>query len=119
MSTVLVVDDEAELVELVSMVLEDGEVTVLTAYDGERALEIVREEHPDLVLTDVMTPRMGGLELTSLVLSNPDTRDTIVLLMTAGRLPIWEASGAAGMISKPFDIGDLVEMVHRHLDSAA
>lgn len=119
MSTVLVVDDEAEMVELVSMVLEDGEVDVLTANDGEQALEIVREEHPDLVLTDVMMPRMGGLELTDLMLRDPDTCDIIVLLMTAGRLPPWDTTGAAGMIQKPFDIGDLVETVHRHLGSAA
>ncbi len=119
MSTVLVVDDEAEMVELVSMILDDGEVTVLTAHDGVQALDIVREQHPDLVLTDVMMPRMGGIELTSLVLGDPDTRDTIVLLMTAGRLPQWDGTGAAGMVSKPFDIGDLVETVHRHLDSAA
>ena len=53
------------------------------------------------------------------MLRDPDTRDTIVVLMTAGRFPLWEASGAAGMISKPFDIADLVETVHRHLESAA
>ena len=119
MSTVLVVDDEAEMVELVSMLLDDGEVDVLTAYDGEQALGIVRREHPDLVLTDVMMPRMGGIELTDRVLHDPETRDTVVLLMTAGRFPLWEASGAAGMIHKPFDIADLVETVHRHLESAA
>ena len=52
------------------------------------------------------------------MLRDPDTRDTIVVLMTAGRFPLWEASGAAGMIHKPFDIADLVETVHRHLNTA-
>jgi hypothetical protein len=42
-----------------------------------------------------------------------------VVLMTSGRFPLWEASGAAGLLRKPFDIGDLVETVRRHLNTAA
>ena len=61
MDTILVVDDEAEIVELVSTLLDDGELTVLTAHDGEQTLEIVRGERPHLVLTDVKMPRMGGI----------------------------------------------------------
>ncbi len=119
MSTVLVVDDEADIVELISMLLDDGQLSVLTAHDGLEALGIAREQLPDLVLTDIMMPRMGGLELTSHLREDPETRDTVVLLMSAARHVDVGASGAQALIRKPFDIGDLIETVHRHLGSAA
>ncbi len=119
MKKILVVDDEAEMVELIWMILAGDGLDILTAHDGLEALEIVREERPDLVLTDIMMPRMDGLQLTNLLLGNPETRDTVVLLMSAARQVDLDASGAQGLIRKPFNIQKLVETVHRHLGNAA
>ena len=119
MRKVLVADDDAEILELIGMILGGDGVDILTAHDGLEALGIAREELPDLVLADIMMPRMGGLELTSHLREDPETRDTIVLLMSAARRVDVDASGAMGLIRKPFDIGDLIETVHRHLGSAA
>ena len=119
MKKVLVVDDEMEIVELIWMVLASNELNILTANDGLEALEIVREERPDLVLTDIMMPRMGGIQQTSLLLGHPATRDTVVLLMSAARQVDLDASGARGLIRKPFDLHTLIETVHHHLEIAA
>ena len=119
MRKVLVADDEAEILELIGMILGGDRVDILTAHDGLEALRIAREELPDLVLADVMMPRMGGLELTSHLREDPETRDTIVLLMSAARRVDVEAPGAMGLIRKPFDIGELVATVRRHLGNTA
>jgi len=119
MKKVLVVDDEMEIVELIWMVLASNDLNILTANDGLEALEIVREERPDLVLTDIMMLRMGGIQLTSLLLGHLATRDTVVLLMSAARQVDLDASGARGLIRKPFDLDTLIETVHHHLEIAA
>ncbi|MDP9381236.1 MAG: response regulator [Chloroflexota bacterium] len=118
MKKVLVVDDEPEIVELISMVLEDDLVTVLPAYDGEQGLEIARRERPHLVLTDVMMPRLDGLGLCRQLREDPATRSAVILLMSAIRYIDSSGSGADGLIHKPFDILSLVQTVQTHLGSS-
>ncbi len=89
--------------------------TILVAYDGLEALAIVREERPRLVLTDMMMPRMDGVELCRRLHGDPETRGTVVLLMSAARRVDPEEYGAAGLIRKPFELDDLVATVCRHL----
>ena len=117
---VLVVDDEPEMVELVSMVLDDGRVEILTAYDGLEALGIAREERPKLVLTDIIMPRMDGVDLCRQPQGDGDpiTRGTVVLLMSAAQRMDLSGCGAVGFLRKPFDIHDLSGTVYRHLGSA-
>ncbi len=115
---VLVVDDDAMIVELIALILEDEGIDVLTAGDGLEALRIAREEHPKLVLTDVMMSRMNGLELCRRLRGDPSTSATVVLLMTAVARINLSGCGAAGLILKPFDLGDLSDTVHRHLRAA-
>ena len=117
MDTILVVDDEAEMTDLIALFLAEDDLDVLTAGDGQEALTIALREHPQLVLTDVMMPRMGGVELCRRLQEDPGTRDTVVLLMTAaGQFEMGEW-GAAGLLRKPFDMGRLSEIVHRHLSA--
>ncbi|ACZ41095.1 response regulator receiver protein [Thermobaculum terrenum ATCC BAA-798] len=116
MKKVLIVDDEAEIVELIVMVLDDGQVQLLTAYDGEQAMRIIKEQRPDVVLTDVMMPRLDGRELCKMVKSDPSISDTKVILMSAiHRLDKGDCP-ADGLIHKPFDIVAIVEAVHKFLD---
>ncbi len=111
MKTVLVVDDEPDIVALISMVLADGEIRLLTAYDGQEALELAREEHPDLVLTDVMMPRLDGRQLCLEVKADPANDNTKVVLMSAIRTLEAESCRADALIRKPFDIWQLAETV--------
>ena len=106
----LVVDDEREI----ALVFGADDLTVLTAGDGIAALEIAREEHLRLVLTDVMRPRMGGVELCRRLWETPEIRDTAVLLMSVARRMDVSGCDPVGVIRKPFDLGSLVDTVRRH-----
>ncbi len=115
MKTVLIVDDEAEIVELLSMVLEGDGVTLLAAYNGEEALAVVREEHPHLVLTDVMMPRLDGREVCRRLREDPATSDIVVILMTAARGLDLSTCDAHHVINKPFEIDSVAGTVQDYL----
>lgn len=115
MDKILVVDDEAEIAELIAMILDEEDIDVLTAGDGPEALGIALEEHPWMVLTDIMMPRMNGVELCRRLHEAPQTQDTVVLLMSAaGKVDPGECN-AVGLIRKSFDLHTLSETVHRYL----
>lgn len=115
MKKVLVVDDEVEIVDLISMVLENDGVSLFSAYDGEQALEIVRDERPDLVLSDIMMPRLDGRELCKQIKADPSTKGTIIILMSAIHKVDPKECGADELIQKPFDIVSMTETVNRFL----
>ena len=82
-ATVLVVDDEPDLVELIQYALETEGYRVLTAADGVTALQTAEAERPDLVVLDVMMPRMDGLALTEQIRQRAALRLTPILMLTA------------------------------------
>lgn len=106
MPTVLVVDDEPPIVELVRFTLEDDSLRVLEAGDGVAALEIARRERPELILLDVQMPRLGGLEVCRRVRRDPLLRGTRIVMLTAADQETDRARGlAAGAdeyLAKPF-----------------
>ena len=106
MTTILVADDEIPIVELVRFTLEDDTVQVISAFDGETALELARATRPDLVLLDVQMPRLTGLEVCHRLRQAPEfARTRIVMLSAAGQ---WEdrargmMAGADDYLTKPF-----------------
>ena len=111
-------DDEACIVEFLALFLVDEGLTVLTAGSGREALVIALAEHPDLVLTDVMMPRMSGVELCRLLRGDPATSAMVVLLMSAAVVIDPSGCGSNGVIPKPFDLDVLSETVHRYLRAA-
>lgn len=115
--TVLVVDDEPDIVDLMLMVLEDDDLSLLTAYDGREALEVVREQHPDLVLTDVMMPYLDGRDLCRAIRSDASTRDIPVVLMSAAQSVDPHECGADNWIPKPFDLRSVIYMIKYLLGS--
>lgn len=118
MKKLLIVDDEAEIVELVTMVLEQDDRSIFTAYDGEQALEIVREERPDLVLSDIMMPRLDGRELCKRIRADSTTSRIVIILMSAvHKLEVADCD-ADGFIRKPFDISMITGLIDRHLVSS-
>lgn len=84
-SKVLVVDDNPQMVELLQANLESGlpQVTILTASDGQEALAMVAQHRPDLVLLDIMMPRMSGFEACRHIKADPATRMIPVIMVTA------------------------------------
>src|SRR2546423_5401325 len=82
-STVLIVDDNPQNVELLQAFLESLPVKLLTATDGIDALEKVKENNPDLILLDIMMPRMSGFQVCRKLKSDPCTTDIQILMVTA------------------------------------
>src|SRR5436190_20981766 len=82
-STVLIVDDNAQNVELLQAFLEALPVKLVTAYDGIEALEKVKEHNPDLILLDIMMPRMSGFGVCERLKKDPATKDIQILMVTA------------------------------------
>jgi len=82
-STVLIVDDNAQNVELLQAFLESLPVKLITAVDGVDALEKVAAHNPDLILLDVMMPRMSGFQVCQKLKADPKTKDIQILMVTA------------------------------------
>ena len=110
---VLIVDDEQDLLDVTSFVLESEGYRVQTARDGGEALALLRAGmRPELVLLDMMMPVMNGWEFLEAVAQAPALRAIpIVVLTAAGSAGI---PGAVAVLRKPFDLGVLVEVVERH-----
>lgn len=104
--TVLVVDDERYIVDLLTDLLDDEGYRVISASDGLAALQKVKDETPDLVLTDIMMPRLDGLAL--LTKMREEHFGVPVVLMSAAVTPI---AHEVPYISKPFDLDDLLTIV--------
>jgi putative two-component system response regulator len=109
--TVLVVDDVSANVELLGTLLSREGYTVLTASDGQQALDLVASEHPDLVLMDVMMPKISGFRVCEQIKQNKATRLTPVVLITAlckreDRIQGINA-GADDFLTKPVNIHEL------------
>src|SRR5436190_22593468 len=82
-STVMIVDDNAQNVELLQAVLESLPVKIVTAADGVEALEKVQQHNPDLILLDIMMPRMSGFQVCRRIKSDAKTKDIQILMVTA------------------------------------
>ena len=82
-ASILIVDDNLQNLELMQAYLEELECSISTATDGVEAIEAIESGHPDLVLLDVMMPRMSGFEVCQKIKSQPATRDIIVIMVTA------------------------------------
>jgi len=80
---ILIADDNAQNVELLEAYLGDIDCEIRTAFDGEDTLRAVAEQVPDLILLDVMMPRLSGFEVCRTLRADPATRDVLILMVTA------------------------------------
>ena len=125
-STVLIVDDNPQNVELLQAFLESLPVKLVTAVDGVDALEKVKEHNPDLILLDIMMPRMSGFQVCKRLKTDPATKDIQILMVTAlnelGDIEQASECGTDDFVSKPVNKFELLTRVKsllrvRHLKS--
>jgi two-component system alkaline phosphatase synthesis response regulator PhoP len=125
-STVLIVDDNPQNVELLLAFLESLPVKLVTAMDGVDALEKVKIHNPDLILLDIMMPRMSGFQVCRKLKTDPATRDIQILMVTAlnelGDIEQASECGTDDFVSKPVNKFELLTRVKsllrvRHLKS--
>jgi len=118
-ATILVVDDDPVILQLLQVNFEMEGFAVLTAADGQDGVARTRADRPDVVVSDVMMPRMSGLELVAVLKGDPDTADIPILLLTAkaqqADIGAGIDAGADDYVTKPFEPLDLVDRVNRLL----
>lgn len=80
---ILIADDEPDILEIISYNLQLNGYSVFTAKDGEHAIKIANEVHPDLIILDIMMPKKNGIEVCKQLRSQTDFQDTIIVFLTA------------------------------------
>jgi len=119
-ASILVVDDEPNIVLSLEFLLKQAGFRVRTVANGEAALAAIAQEPPDLVLLDVMIPGRDGYAVCQEIRSNPAWRDMRIIMLTAKGGDIQREKGlslgADEYVTKPFSTRELVERVRRMLD---
>lgn len=111
---VLIVDDEATIVELLALLFEDEGFDILRAYDGEQALRLALHHHPDLIISDISLPRLNGVEMLRRLRANGNGASaTPVILMSA----IVRDAPADNIVfvPKPFDLESMLTLAEAQL----
>ena len=112
---VLIVEDEVFIAEALAFMVEDAGYVVRLAPHGHAALAAILADRPDLVISDLMMPRMTGAELLQAVRAQGDTTLPIVLMSAAGRSHVANL-GADAALGKPFELAEVEALLHRFLE---
>ncbi len=119
---ILVVDDEIYIVHILDFSLGMEGYEVITALDGEQALEKMKSDKPDLIVLDIMMPKLDGYEVCKAIKSSPETRQIPVILLSAKGRNVDQKLGfdvgADDYITKPFSPRKLVERINQLLGQA-
>ena len=112
---IVIIEDEPDILEVLSYNLRREGFEILTSADGIQGLALVKREHPDLVLLDLMLPGIDGVEICTSIKKNPDTQHTLLIMVTAkgeeSDIVLGLGVGADDYISKPFSPKELVARV--------
>ena len=115
MNEILIADDEPNQIELMKFNLEKNGFLVKTAYNGEKALDMIYEKKPNVLIADWMMPKMSGIELCKILRSNEDTKLLPIIMLSARSEEADKSlgldTGADDYISKPFSPMELVSRV--------
>ena len=113
MTTILVVDDEFLIANVLTFALEDEGFMVVRASNGRKGLEVFQRDHPSLVITDFMMPAMNGLEMTRAIRELPEGRAVPIILMSGAQAEIARQHGQmfAAVFDKPFVLSKIVGAV--------
>jgi len=118
--TIFIADDESGFVSTLKSRLEFEGFRVMTAPDGKETLRLIAEEHPDLILLDIMMPNVNGYQVCRELKGNSDTSSIPILMLTAKSQEsdkFWgKEAGADDYVTKPFDMEELLEKMRSLLD---
>ncbi len=119
MKNILIVDDEQDIVESLKFILEAAGYNCYTAFDGEEGLRLAKEIMPDLIILDVMMPKINGYKISRLLKYDSKYKNIPILMITARSQEedklIGEETGADEYITKPFDLDDVLKQVEKYL----
>ncbi|CAD7781788.1 MAG: Transcriptional regulatory protein WalR [Candidatus Methanoperedenaceae archaeon GB50] len=106
MATILVIEDDKDIANLIAYHLEKEKYKVVITHDGETGLSLIQKAHPSLILLDLMLPELDGLEVCRMVKTNPSTQNIPIIMVTAKGEEIDKITGfelgADDYIVKPF-----------------
>lgn len=124
LKTIFVVDDEESSVKLVQLLLEYEGYRVFTANTGEETIDFLEksDEKPDLILLDIIMPKLDGLEVCKWIKSQPNLKNIPVVLFTvkvseSDKIAGFNA-GADAYITKPFKVDDLLPLIESHINKS-
>ena len=119
LARILVVEDDPDIMRILTHALTGAGFKVIPAYGGEDAIRKVKLHKPDLVLTDLSMPKVSGVEVIDAIKGDPETEHIPVVAVTAH---VWDSIaqaagqvGCDGYISKPFSTKQIIQEVYRHL----
>ena len=119
MKKILIVDDEQDIVESLKFVLENCDYTCYCAYNGEDGLKLAREIIPDLIILDVMMPKINGYKICRLLKYDAKYKNIPIIMLTArsqeSDKAIGEETGADEYITKPFEFNDVLEIMQKYI----
>lgn len=122
MRKILIVDDEPYILNILDFSLDAEGYTVLQAPDGDEALRLAAAQHPDLIILDVMMPRLDGFETCRRLKADAGTKDIPVVMLTARNSRAdrdkGDRAGADGYMTKPFSPQRLLDVVQEYLGVA-
>lgn len=119
---ILIVDDDEGITLALTLIVEEAGYTPVCASHGKRALEILRQQSLDLVITDLMMPHLDGAQLIAQVRADADAAGRPpppLVLMTAAGAAIAKQAGADAFLSKPFDVEQVEQLLSRFLATRA
>ena len=118
---ILVVDDEKDIVETLSFMMKARGYEVLEGYDGEEGLKLAKEQSPDLIILDVMMPKINGYKIARLLKYDSKYKHIPIIMVTARGQEtdklIGEETGADEYITKPFEFEEVLDCVSKYLEA--
>ena len=119
MKKILIVDDEKDIVETISFMLKAKGFDCICAYDGEAGLTLAKSERPDLIILDVMMPKINGYKICRLLKFDNNYKNIPIIMVTARSQNedkiIGEETGADEYITKPFEFSDVLDKINKYL----
>ena len=117
---VLIVDDEPDIVDVIEFNLKLESIECITAYDGEEGLSKAKEENPDLIVLDVMLPKINGYKIARLLKFDESYKHIPIIMLTArtqqSDVALGKETGADEYVTKPFSMDELVGMIKKYLE---